>query len=317
MTKKTFFVTGGNGFIGSHFIEEVLKAGHAVINVDKLTYAANKDLKFQGDYQFIEADISEIKSIPRCDYIVNFAAESHVDNSITGADPFLKSNIHGVYNLLELLKNKKVENMSKSWEYEYPLFIQISTDEVFGDKEVGVGFRENDRHKPSNPYSASKSAAEQLVVAWGRTYGIPYVITRTTNNYGPRQHEEKLIPRTITNLIEGKKVPVHGSGSYVRNWIHVEDNVAAILKIIEKGKRNTSYHIASDEEYSVKEIVTLIASKFGKSFDDVADMSSDRSGADVRYALEYSKVKKLGWKQKRTLENALSEMVEFYRGKAK
>lgn len=317
MTKKTFFVTGGNGFIGSHFIEQVLKAGHSVINVDKLTYAANKDLKFEGDYRFIEADISEIKSIPRCDYIVNFAAESHVDNSITGADPFLKSNIHGVYNLLELLKNKKVENMAKSWEYEYPLFIQISTDEVFGDKEVGVGFRENDRHKPSNPYSASKSAAEQLVVAWGRTYGIPYVITRTTNNYGPRQHEEKLIPRTITNLIEGKKVPVHGSGSYVRNWIHVDDNVAAILKIIEKGKKNTSYHIASDEEYSVKEIVTLIASKFGKTFEEVADMSSDRSGADVRYALEYSKVKKLGWKQNRKLETSLEQMIQSYEGKTK
>jgi len=315
MSKKTFFVTGGCGFIGSHFIEKVLSQGHTVVNVDKLTYAANKDLTFSGDYRFIQQDISELCSIPRCDYLVNFAAESHVDNSISTSDPFLKSNIEGVHNLLELLKNKKVENMAKGWEYEYPLFIQISTDEVFGDKEKGIGFKESDRHKPSNPYSASKSAAEQLVVAWGRTYGIPYIITRTTNNYGQRQHEEKLIPRTITNLIQGKKVPVHGSGSYVRNWIHVEDNVDAIMAIIEKGKKNTSYHIASDEEYSVKEVVSLIASKFDLKFEDVADMSSDRSGADVRYALEYSKTRRLGWKQQRKLENSLDEMIRSYKEK--
>lgn len=317
MNKKTFLVTGGCGFIGSHFIEKVLSQGHSVVNIDKLTYAANRNLEFEGDYKFIEADISELTSLPRCDFLVNFAAESHVDNSITTSDPFLKSNIEGVHNLLELLKNKKVENMEKGWEHAYPLFIQISTDEVFGDKEKGVGFRENDRHKPSNPYSASKSAAEQLVVAWGRTYGIPYIITRTTNNYGARQHSEKLIPRAITNMILGKKVPVHGSGSYVRNWIHVEDNVEAILKIIEKGKRNTSYHIASDEEYSVKEIVSMIAKKFGTTFENVADMSSDRSGADVRYALEYSKTKKLGWKQQRKLESSLDEMIKSYMEKTK
>lgn len=314
--KKTFLVTGGCGFIGSHFIEKVLKQGHRVINVDKLTYAAN-DVAFQGDYSFIREDIVNLKELPACDFIVNFAAESHVDNSIEASQEFLKTNIEGVHNILELIKNKKISSMQKAWEYTTPVFVQISTDEVFGDKEVGEGFAENDRHKPSNPYLASKSAAEQLVVAWSRTYDIPYIITRTTNNYGPRQHEEKLIPRCITNLLEGKKIPIHGSGEYVRNWIHVDDNVDAIATILEKGRRNQSYHIASDEEYSVKQIAEIIAEKFGKSFREVADMSSDRSGADVRYALKYNRLKKLGWKQKRTLPLSLDEIIARYKSNPK
>jgi dTDP-glucose 4,6-dehydratase len=283
------------------------------LNIDKISYASNKiDFNNHPNYSFLKEDIANLKEIPDCDFIINFAAESHVDNSILSSFEFINSNILGVYNLLELIKNKKIRNMQQAWEYKTPLFLQISTDEVFGDIEDGF-FKEEDRHKPSNPYAASKSAAEQLLVAWARTYQIPYIITRTTNNYGPRQHPEKLIPRTITNLLENKKVPIHGSGTYVRNWIHVQDNVEAIYKILDEGLENNWYHIASEEELSVKEIVSKIASKFNKNFLNIADFSSDRSGADVRYALDYTKTKSLNWEPKRTLDTSLEEMIEYYK----
>jgi dTDP-glucose 4,6-dehydratase len=310
---KNFVITGGLGFIGSHFIELLLKNNHKVLNIDKISYASNKiDFNNHPNYSFLKEDIANLKEIPDCDFIINFAAESHVDNSIASSFEFINSNILGVYNLLELIKNKKIRHMQQAWEYKTPLFLQISTDEVFGDIEDGF-FKEEDRHKPSNPYAASKSAAEQLLVAWARTYQIPYIITRTTNNYGPRQHPEKLIPRTITNLLENKKVPIHGSGTYVRNWIHVQDNVEAIYKILDEGLENNWYHIASEEELSVKEIVSKIASKFNKNFLDIADFSSDRSGADVRYALDYTKTKSLNWEPKRTLDTSLEEMIEYYK----
>ena len=310
---KIFVITGGLGFIGSHFIELLLKNNHKVLNIDKISYASNKiDFNNHPNYSFLKEDIANLKEIPDCDFIINFAAESHVDNSIASSFEFINSNVLGVYNLLELIKNKKIRHMQQAWEYKTPLFLQISTDEVFGDIENGF-FKEEDRHKPSNPYAASKSAAEQLLVAWARTYQIPYIITRTTNNYGPRQHPEKLIPRTITNLLENKKVPIHGSGTYVRNWIHVQDNVEAIYRILNEGLENNWYHIASEEELSVKEIVSKIASKFNKNFLDIADFSSDRSGADVRYALDYSKTKSLNWEPRRTLDTSLEEMIEYYK----
>jgi dTDP-glucose 4,6-dehydratase len=310
--KLTFVVTGGLGFIGSHFVDKVLAAGHRVINYDKETYAAHTELEFKGDYEYIKADIAEIKSIPYCDVIVNFAAESHVDNSIEDSFCFVKSNILGVYNILELLKNKKIDSFVSAWEYNYPIFLQISTDEVFGDIEEGF-FEEEAVHTPSNPYSATKSAAEQLVVSWGRTFDIPFLISRTTNNYGPRQNSEKLIPRAITDILKGAKVPIHGGGSYVRNWIHVEDNVDAILKIIDSGTINEYYHIASDEEYSVKQIVEMICEKMGVEYDKVTDPSMDRSGADVRYALNYDKLKALGWKQNKHLKSSIEETIKYYK----
>ena len=205
---KTILVTGGLGFIGSNFIDLVLSKGYKVINIDKITYASN--LAFRPDspqYSFIKQDIKDMKSLPYCDYIVHFAAESHVDRSIANSNPFIDSNILGTYNLLELLKNQKRDNFALGWEYKDPIFIYIGTDEVFGDIEEG-SFSENDRHNPSNPYSASKSCAEQLVKAWSRTYGIPYRITRTTNNYGPRQHEEKLIPSCIVSCLRKIVIPI-------------------------------------------------------------------------------------------------------------
>ncbi len=313
-SKKTIIVTGHRGFIMSHLTDALLSAGHKVIGIDKLTYASNKDLEFKGDFSEIIADISELTSLPFCDIIINGAAESHVDNSINGNDVFLKSNVLGVHRILELLKNKRIENLMHSWSYVTPLFVQISTDETFGDIENG-SFKEYDRHKPSNPYAATKSAAEQLVFAWGRTYNIPYIITRTTNNYGPGQHEEKLIPRTIVNLLQNKKAIVHGNGSYIRNWIHVFDNVEAIQTIIDVGNLNDCYHIASNEEYSVKSIVTKICDKLQLDYKASVDSNSDRSGADVRYALNYDKLLGLGWKQKRNLDSSLSELIDCYRGR--
>lgn len=311
---KTIVVTGGLGFIGSHFVERVLQMGHKVINLDSETYAANTWLKFEGDYHYTKCDIATITDIPFCDVIVNFAAESHVDNSIANASNFLNSNVLGVHNLLEIIKHHKIQNMMTSWSYRAPLFVQISTDEVFGDIIKGA-FKEADAHKPSNPYSATKSAAEMLVRAWSRTYDLPFIITRTTNNYGVRQHTEKLIPAAISNILKDKRVVVHGDGRYVRNWIHVEDNVDAILTILDKGEVNNIYHASSDEEYSVKQIVTMIATVLGKNYDDVADNSTDRSGADERYALDCSKLKSLGWKQQRRLQNELPQMVEYFRRK--
>ena len=312
--KRTLLVTGGLGFIGSHFIELCLQNGHTVYNIDKQTYAANTDLEFEGEYHYIKDDIAKIEDIPYCDIVVNFAAESHVDNSISKSDNFIQSNTLGVYNLIEIIKNKQLNNLLLAWKYSPPLFVQISTDEVFGDILEG-SFKENARHLPSNPYSATKSAAEQLVVAWARTYNLPFIITRTTNNYGPRQFPEKLIPRTITNILNDKKVPVHGNGEYIRNWIHVLDNINGLYRIVDEGEESKTYHLASDEEYSVREIVEMICELLDVKYEDVVDSSSDRSGADLRYALNYDSILSLGWEQKYSLKESLKEIIVYYRNK--
>ncbi len=307
-------VTGGLGFIGSHFIKKALSAGWKIINIDKITYASlSLDISPEQDYTFIKADISEIDNLPYCDVIVNFAAESHVDNSILGSDPFMKSNVAGVHNILEILRKHMNSDVSHAYAFKYPLFLQISTDEVYGDIEDGF-FKEDERFMPSNPYSASKAAAEMLVRAWGRTYDIPYIITRTTNNYGCGQHPEKLIPMTITKCLSSKPVIIHGSGKYVRNWIHVEDNVDAIMSILNKGMIGESYNISSPEEYSVIQIVEMIMKNFGTNPNSSnIDNTLSRSGCDVRYALNCERTSQLGWSCKRTLSGSIPEMVEYYK----
>lgn len=305
-------VTGGLGFIGSHFIDKCLSMGHHVTNIDKITYASNTSLNFGSNYKLVKKDICDLKELPLCDIIVNFAAESHVDNSITESLNFLNSNVRGVYNILEILKNNKVKSAISAQKYKVPLFVQISTDEVFGDTDEGF-FKEDDRHRASNPYSATKSAAEQIVFAWSRTYDIPFLMTRTTNNYGKRQHVEKLIPCAISKILKGQKVPIHGNGSYVRNWIHVEDNVDAIYHVIDCGTLNEVYHVASDEEYSVNQIVQKICDATKVEFSKNVDYNSDRAGADLRYALNCDKIKLLGWQQNRRLDSTLSEIIDYYR----
>lgn len=312
---KNVVVTGGLGFIGSSFIEAALLKGWRVTNIDKKTYAAN-DIDFgnHSNYSLIVEDIAEIKSLPACDLIVNFAAESHVDNSISDSYHFINSNVLGVHNLLNIVLRQIQENLLHSWQYKIPTFYQISTDEVLGDIEEGF-FDIEAPLKPSNPYSATKAAAEMLVMAWGRTYNIPYFISRTTNNYGPRQHTEKLIPRAIDSILKGEKVPIHGQGTHIRNWIHVKDNVKAIMTVIEKGTPANIYHIASEEEYSVTDIVKKICSILGKDFDSSVKFTADRSGADVRYALNTDLITKLGWKPNISFDEGIKDLIKFFQNK--
>lgn len=283
-------VTGGRGFIGSHFVELCLNNGHSVIDIDFMGYCSNKNLPFDknSNYTHLNEDIFKIKHLPSCDILVNFAAETHVDNSINDTTPFIHSNILGVHNLLEIIKGKP--------EYERPLFVQISTDEVYGDILDGE-FLETDILKPSNPYSATKAAAEMLVMSYNRTYGINYIITRSSNNYGERQYEEKLIPKSITYLKTGKKIPLQGDGSYVRDWIYVKDNVEAIYHVVINGNKNETYNIGARNRMKNIEVVTQIIEWMNKDSNSITFVPN-RWGQDLRYALNIDKLLSLGWTPK-------------------
>ena len=282
---KKIVVTGGRGFIGSHFVEKALAMGMIVYDVDKMTYASSPKLPWDEhkNYTLIKKDISEINYLPPCDVVINFAAESHVDNSIRISDVFVKSNIVGVHNLLELIRSKP--------SYERPLFFQISTDEVYGDLLTGH-FVEDDKLTPSNPYSATKASAEMLVLSYNRTYGIDYIITRSGNNYGERQFEEKLIPKCISSIREGKKIPVHGDGSYIRDWTYVEDNVSGIFDILQSGIKNETFNIAAENYLTNLEVVDSIIGWLGKGEYTFVE---NRKGQDLRYAASAEKLRKIGW----------------------
>ena len=285
-----FIVTGGRGFIGSHFVEAALERNIAIIDIDKMGYASHKTLPWDSDknYTLIQEDISELKHLPSCDVIINFAAESHVDNSIRDTSPFIKSNILGVHNLLELVRGKP--------EYDRPLFFQISTDEVYGDRLEG-SFTEEDKLTPSNPYSATKAAAEMLVLSYYRTFGLEYVITRSANNYGPRQYEEKLIPKCLSSLQGGKQVPVHGDGSYIRDWTYVKDNVEALFHIIESGIKNETYNIAAENHMTNLEVVDTML-KWKEKDRRSVKFVDNRWGQDLRYSVSSKKIRKIGWEPK-------------------
>lgn len=284
---KKLIVTGGRGFIGSHFVEKALEKGYSILDIDKVTYAASKSLPWDSheNYEHLKEDIADISHLPSCDVLVNFAAESHVDNSIKSSDVFVKSNFHGVHNLLELVRGKP--------EYDRPLFFQISTDEVYGDILEGM-FTEADILSPSNPYSATKAAAEMLVRAYGRTYGLDFLITRTSNNYGERQYNEKLIPKCIDSLRNDKKIPIHGDGTYVRDWTYVKDNVSALLLLIEKGIKNDIYNIAAENFMTNLEVANQIIEWEGKD-DSFIEFVENRWGQDLRYAVDSSKIRGIGW----------------------
>jgi dTDP-glucose 4,6-dehydratase len=280
-------VTGGRGFIGSHFVESALEKGWSVVDIDKMTYAANEKLPWDNhkNYTFLKTDISEITHIPSCDILINFAAESHVDNSIKSSDAFVKSNILGTHNLLELVRGKP--------EYDRPLFFHISTDEVYGDRLNGK-FTELDKLKPSNPYSATKAAAEMLVMSYHRTYGLNFLITRTSNNYGERQFEEKLIPKSIECIKNNKQIPIHGDGSYVRDWTYVKDNISAYMLLIEKGVKNDIYNIAAENYLTNLQVAKEVLQWFNKE-ESCLRFVENRWGQDLRYAVDSSKIRNLGW----------------------
>ncbi len=282
-----YIVTGGRGFIGSHFVEEVLSRGDVVVDIDIMSYASHQSLPWDNhpNYTFLKADISEITHLPSCDVLINFAAESHVDNSINDTTPFIKSNILGVHNLLELVRGKPA--------YARPLFFHISTDEVYGDRLEG-SFKEGDKLTPSNPYSATKAAAEMLVLAYARTYEMDFIITRSANNYGARQYEEKLISKSIVSLKGNKKIPVHGDGSYIRDWTYVKDNVSGLLAIIDSGVKNEIYNVASENHMTNLEVVKSVIDWFDKDENSLMFVEN-RWGQDLRYSISSEKLRDLGW----------------------
>jgi dTDP-glucose 4,6-dehydratase len=313
---KVVYVTGCLGFIGSYVTRKCLEKGWYVRGIDKITYAANIDMldEFFGNenFKFEDKDINEIEFLYDCDYVINTAAETHVGNSIVQSDEFIHSNINGVHHLLELIKNFRQEGKDK------PVLIHFSTDEVYGDIENGA-HKETDLLKPSNPYSATKAAADQLVLAWARTYNLPYVIVRPTNNYGVGQYVEKLIPKTLKYLKLDRKIPLHNNGSPVRTWLHADDTAEAIMSIIESGKTNEIYNISGGFEQSnlmtVSQIINLYYPDTTQSLEDYCNFEFNRDGQDVRYSLDDSKLRALGWKPKRVFQNELPYIVEYYKDK--
>ncbi len=314
---KVVYVTGCFGFIGSYVTRTCLQKGWYVKGIDKLTYASNKDLlnefKSYKNFSFVQCDINELAFLYDCDYIINTAAETHVGNSIASSNEFVRSNIDGVHNLLELIKNHRGENSKK------PILIHFSTDEVYGDIIEG-SHSEDHLLKPSNPYSATKAAADMLVMAWGRTHNVPYMIIRPTNNYGIGQYVEKLIPKAVKLLSLGRKIPLHNNGLSFRNWLHASDTAAAVITLIEKGQVGEIYNVAGGFEQQNIDTVTCILSTYFKSTDpicinDYIDFSYNRPGEDVRYALDDSKIRALGWEPKSLFSNEISHIVDYYKNK--
>jgi dTDP-glucose 4,6-dehydratase len=304
-------VTGGAGFIGSNFIRHMLDVHPdlEIINYDILTYAGNlnnlKGIDEQPRYAFVKGDICDenlvnatLKKFP-VDAIVHFAAESHVDRSITDPSAFVKTNVLGTHTLLEAAKKQSV-----------PKFFHISTDETYGSIREG-SFTETDILSPSSPYSASKAGSDLLALSYFTTYHLPVIVTRCTNNFGPYQFPEKLIPLFITNLLEGKKIPVYGTGKNVRDWIHVNDHCRAVEFLLDNGVPGEVYNIGGGHEKTNLEITDKILGLLGKD-ESVIEYVTDRPGHDFRYSLDSSKLRKMGWKPRYSFDEALEETVTWY-----
>ena len=309
------YVTGCLGFIGSYVTRLCLKKGWYVKGVDKITYAANKDLleefKKYKNFSFVHCDINNLKFLYDCDYIINTAAETHVGNSIANSEDFVHSNVNGVHNLLELLRNYRQENT------KIPTLLHFSTDEVYGDIEIGE-HTEKDLLKPSNPYSATKAAADMLILAWSRTYKIPYVILRPTNNYGIGQYVEKLIPKACKYLKLGRKIPLHNEGKSIRNWLHAEDTANSVITIIESKVKNEIYNICGGFEQNNLDTVKKLLQSFGideKNIEKHIDFSYNRPGQDVRYALNDDKLRSLGWTPTKQFDVEILKIADYYKEK--
>ena len=300
-------VTGGAGFIGSNFVHHLInETSSAVINLDKLTYAGNlnniKDLRREKRHKFVRGDIGNVRLVNslvrKVDAVVNFAAESHVDRSIRTPQAFTKTNVLGTQTLLEACRRFGIR------------FEQISTDEVYGSRVEG-SFRETDPLNPSSPYSASKAGADLLVNSFCVTYGLDASVTRSTNNYGPNQHPEKLIPKLITNAIRGRPLPIYGKGQNVRDWIFVEDNCHAIRLVLERGKKGQIYNIGGGGEKKNLEIAREILVRLSLP-ETLIQFVEDRPGHDFRYSVECMKMHSLGWRPEVTFREGLQMTIDWY-----
>lgn len=304
-------VTGGAGFIGNCFIRHILNKypDYQVINLDALTYAGNlenlKDVENNPNYKFVHGNICDKKLVKelmqKVDCCVNFAAESHVDRSISGPEIFIETNVAGTLNLLQNAKEAKIQR-----------YLQVSTDEVYGSLGKEGYFTEETPIAPNSPYSASKASADLLVRAYFETYKMPVLITRCSNNYGPYQYPEKLIPLFISNLLKGEKVPVYGDGMNIRDWLYVYDHCSAIDAVLHKGKEGEVYNIGGNNEKANIEITKLLIKKLGKDESSIRYIE-DRLGHDRRYAIDSAKIKKeLGWEPSLTFEEGIKLTIEWY-----
>jgi dTDP-glucose 4,6-dehydratase len=301
--------------MGSHFTRACLARDWRVWGIDKITYAARPhlldELRRNPHFRFSEEDIADLSHLFEVDLVVNFAAETHVDNSILDPQRFLRSNTVGVQNLLELIRGKR--------NYELPVLVQISTDEVYGDVLGAEGVHTEDAPlRPSNPYSASKAAADMLILGWHRTYELPFQIIRPSNNYGEGQYPEKLIPKAVKHLTLDKPIPIHGKGDYVRCWLHVEDLVTGVMAVIDRGAANTIYNLPGPTELPNLEVVRRLVDRFfgGKpprAFEEYVKLNYVRMGEDVRYSMSGQRVAALGWKAQRDFDTELEKLVLHYR----
>jgi len=313
---KTAVVTGFAGFIGTTFTNRLLAEGWKVYGIDKFTHVCNQSLlnSKNENFEWEGADIRKIDWLPECDVIFNFAAESDVDIGNQSCDRFIKSNIDGVRNLLDIINNRIVLRADK------PLFFQISTDEVYGDLVDGV-FDESAELKPSNPYAATKAAADLLIQSYARTYGTEYIIARPSNNYGYFQYPEKLIPLTVKRLARGKKIKLHNEGKPIRTWTHSEDTASALLTLYEKAERNRIYNISSEYEQTNIETVTKIINTYfmGRlnravpNIEQFLDLSFDRPGQDIRYAISCEPLRKLQWRPEKEFDEEIIKLVNHYK----
>ena len=326
-------ITGGAGFIGSAVVRHLLNDNNfKILNIDKLTYAGNlESLPFDGgneNYAFQRLDINDVEELAHCfstfrpNFVMHLAAESHVDRSIEGPAEFIKTNINGTFNLLEQAR-KYFEGLTKEEQGQFR-FHHISTDEVYGDLSgTNDLFTEDSSYAPSSPYSASKAASDHLVRAWGRTFGLPVIITNCSNNYGPYHFPEKLIPHMILNALQGKPLPIYGDGLQIRDWLFVEDHTRALVKVLTEGAVGDTYNIGGHNEKTNLEVVEIICALLEelapnkplgiKNYRDLIVFVKDRPGHDLRYAIDASKISRdLGWVPQETFETGMRKTVQWY-----
>ncbi len=306
---KRILITGGAGFIGSNFVRHILEKydDYHIVNLDKLTYCGNihnlKDIEKEKNYKFVKGDIKDAGLVNRltkgCDAIINFAAETHVDRSILESGDFIETNVFGTHTLLEAAKRHGIKS-----------FIQISTDEVYGSIPEG-SFNEDDALNPSSPYSSSKAAGDLLARSYFITFKLPVIVTRSSNNFGPYQYPEKVMPLFITNLLEGKKVPLYADGTNMRDWLFVLDNCEAIDIVLHKGKAGEIYNIGAGQEMTNLELTDMMLAMLGKDKSSI-EFVKDRPGHDKRYSLNIDKIKALGWSPRHSFKSALELTIDWY-----